>query len=131
MKYYGFKFEKSVAEKSKINRNVGTWIGLVGTALFLVSATLSGGFKGPMLDGLFLTIAYPALLWFLSLLGIQHQWATILIILLSVFLLVIFAPWFLYQFFLKDHFNIIFFLLNIFNAGNIYFASKPDSSGLD
>jgi len=85
VKRYGFKFQKSLAEKSKINRNVGTWIGLVGTALFLVSATISGGFKGPMIDGLFLTIAYPAFLWFLSLLGIQREWPIILIIILSIF----------------------------------------------
>jgi len=131
VKRYGFKFQKSLAKKSKINRNVGTWIGLVGTALFLVSATISGGFKGPMIDGLFLTIAYPAFLWFLSLLGIQCEWPIILIIILSIFSLVVFVPWFLYQFFSKDYFNIIFFMMIIFNVGNIYFAAKPDSSGLD
>ncbi len=131
MKYYGFKFRKLVAEKSKINRNAATWIGLVGTTLFLVSATISGGFKGPMIDGLYLTIAYPAFLWFLSLLGVQREWATSLIIFLSIVSLVVFVPWFLFQFFSKDYFNIVFFMMIIFNVGNVYFASKPDSSGLD
>jgi len=34
MKYYGFKFESFKAEISKINPNVSSWIGTVGSLLF-------------------------------------------------------------------------------------------------
>ena len=74
MKYYGFKQEKLVGKVSSLNRNLGTWIGILGTFIFLVSAAEAGGFKGRMSGVFFLTILYPALLWFLTLLSDEHDW---------------------------------------------------------
>ena len=83
MKYYGFRFKTFIVEKSKLNGHVSTWIGLIGTFLFIVSAAESGGFKGRIGDELWLTIVYPAILWFLCLLAVEHRWAKIVIILAS------------------------------------------------
>ena len=75
MKRYGFKYEKFSHLTPKINLNVGTWIGLIGTFLFIAEASESGGFKGRVDGSILYTIVYPALLWLLNYLAVEHIWA--------------------------------------------------------
>lgn len=131
MKYYGFKFQSFGVEKSKLNRHVGTWIGLIGTFLFLISAVESGGFKGRMGPELWLTIVYPAALWFISLLGVEHSWARKLIIFVSGLASMLSIAANLYLWFEKERIVPSLVCLLILNIGVLVLAYRKDSSGVD
>ncbi len=75
MKYYGFKFKKSVVDSSNFNPNVATWIGVMGTFIFIALAATNGSFKGRIGVDTIVLVAHPAIMWFLSLLSIERQWA--------------------------------------------------------
>ena len=83
MKYYGFKFEKITPTTSKINREVGTWIGILGTILFLIGSAEAGGFRGNNGTGFWLAVFYPGIVWYLNSLAEHRRWAKVVIIYLS------------------------------------------------
>lgn len=131
MKYYGFKFRSSSPETTVINRNVGTWIGLIGSLLFLISAAESGGFKGRIGAELLYTIAYPAVLWFLSLLGTQYRWPAKALVIISGIAILIAAGLNLYIMITKERVLASLLCFLILNIGIFVLAKKPDSSGLE
>ena len=124
MKYYGFKFKTLLVEKSKLNKHVGTWIGLVGTFLFIVSAAEAGGFKGKMEAELWLTIFYPGAFWFLSLLGTEHKWAKVTIIIVSGVAMFFSAISNFYLLIYHGQIVASFVLFLILNVGVFIFALK-------
>jgi len=86
LKYYGFKFKKSVVDRSNFNPNVATWIGVWGTFIFIVLAGVNGGFKGGPIGtkGSLIFVAHPAFMWFLCLLSIDYLWPRRILLVYSI-----------------------------------------------
>lgn len=124
MKRYGFKYEKFSHLAPKINLNVGTWIGLIGTFLFMAEAAESGGFKGQINGSILFTIIYPALLWLLNYIAVEHIWAKKTLVVLSGIFLVItlLAISYLIFVFQTITFSIILFLA--LNIAVFYYSRK-------
>ena len=83
MKRYGFKYKKLAPTKQKIDLSVGSWIGLVGTFLFIAIAAEAGGFKGRVSGIVLFTILFIALVWFFNFLAVEHRWAKTALIIVS------------------------------------------------
>ncbi len=80
MKLYGFKYRYFIPEPSLHNENVGTWIGVCGTFLFLLISAEAGGFRGSI-NGYFLFIlCFLGCFWLINLFASEHQWARYLLI---------------------------------------------------
>lgn len=124
MKYYGFKFESFVPTSSKINRHVGTWIGVFGTFLFLISSAEHGSFKGSIGVELLFTVFYPGVLWFFSSLAENHRWAKKLIICLSALasILAVFSATMMLIF--KQEIVVSVFCFLVLNGGVFILARK-------
>lgn len=124
MKYYGFKFRKTSITSSNINSSVSTWIGLVGTFLFIVSAVEMGGFKGRMDGQVFYAVLYPAIIWFFAHMAVEHSWAKTVIVYLSGLAAIIGLVVIIYIAVKKHSFLPSAVLFLIFNIGTYYLARQ-------
>jgi hypothetical protein len=123
MKLYGFKYRRFVPEPSLHNENVGTWIGICGTFLFLLVSAEAGGFRGSINGYFFFILCFLACFWFINLLANEHRWARYLLIYSSLLCSVI-SLVFIVFLALKGSLIASLFGFFILNSGVFYLARR-------
>jgi hypothetical protein len=105
------------------NENVGTWIGIIGTFLFLIISAEAGGFRGAITGYFFFMICYLAVMWLTNSFAIHHRWARYVITYLALTALILSSLAILY-FAWKGVYISSLFVFLILNIGVFLFARR-------